>query len=63
VASLNHNIEGNMFENYKEAFAYFQDEQQKVIRSFFDNKTVEAIATGLQKIAEEQNRQDSKPVP
>jgi hypothetical protein len=60
VNSLNHNIEGNMFESYKEAFAYFQEEQQKVIRSFFDSKTVEAISTGLQKIAEEQNRQTSK---
>jgi hypothetical protein len=53
--SLNHNIEGNMFENYREAFAYFQEEQQKVISSFLDPKTVTAIQAGLSKIKEEQS--------
>lgn len=58
--SLNHNIEGNMFENFREAFAYLQEEQKKVIASFFDKKTVEAIEAGLNRITEEQNRQSAK---
>ncbi len=60
ASSLNHNIEGNMFENYREAFAYLQEEQQKVIASFFDKKTVEAIEIGLNRITEEQSRQRAK---
>lgn len=51
--ALNHNIEGNMFENYREAFAHFEEEQQKVIASFFTAKTVDAITSGLKKITEE----------
>lgn len=51
--ALNHNIEGNMFENYREAFAYFEEEQQKVICSFFTPKTVDAITAGLKKITNE----------
>jgi hypothetical protein len=60
TTSLNHNIEGNMFENYREAFAYFIDEQQRVIGSFLDRKTIEAIEAGLKRIDEEQNQRRVK---